>query len=102
MLFESLYAFFQEHHYSGDLDGGVEGRLSHRGRGPRTHEEHYAGREATAMIFGSLWHSWLRINRVLRVRLSSLKGWFELELLPISFHKHRHDVPGLVLVENVR
>jgi hypothetical protein len=23
-LFDSLYAFFQEHQYCGDLDGGVE------------------------------------------------------------------------------
>ena len=25
MLFAALYAFFQEHQYCGDLDGGVEG-----------------------------------------------------------------------------
>jgi hypothetical protein len=25
MLFESLYALFQEHQYCGELDGGVEG-----------------------------------------------------------------------------
>ena len=25
MLFEALYAFFQEHQYCGELDGGVEG-----------------------------------------------------------------------------
>jgi hypothetical protein len=24
-LFDALYAFFQEHQYCGDLDGGVEG-----------------------------------------------------------------------------
>ena len=24
-LFDALYAFFQEHQYRGDLDGGVEG-----------------------------------------------------------------------------
>jgi hypothetical protein len=24
MLFDALYAFFQEHQYCGDLDGGVE------------------------------------------------------------------------------
>jgi hypothetical protein len=24
-LFDALYAFFQEHRYCGDLDGGVEG-----------------------------------------------------------------------------
>jgi hypothetical protein len=25
MLFEALYAFYQNHHRSGELDGGVEG-----------------------------------------------------------------------------
>jgi hypothetical protein len=25
-LFAALYAFFQEHQYCGDLDGGVEGK----------------------------------------------------------------------------
>ena len=26
MLFDAFYAFFQEHQYCGELDGGVEGR----------------------------------------------------------------------------
>ena len=35
------------------------------------------------MIFGSLWHSWLRINRVLRVMLHmrwSAEAWAEVRV----------------------
>jgi hypothetical protein len=31
-LFDALYAFFQEHQYCGDLDGGIERRYRRRPR----------------------------------------------------------------------